>query len=475
MASYLLLEEAARQGKIDVLDNLLKENPSFLANYKLISLSESLLHVATKSGQLKFVHELMKLDPDIAREMNKDGFRPLDVAVIMGKIGIVKEILSYNQDLCLLKGKDQRTALHYAVLKGRIDVIDELLYFCPNCIQDVTAHEETALHLAVKSYQFDAFDALVKWLGRLGKESIVNSGDGDGNTVLHVSVSTKQHECIDLLLSENSTIRGTIQVNAKNADGLTALDVLDIKDLYDAKIRQKLDLAGAITSPDSASIETEKSPQQTIKSKEYFKLNHDLQSSKPSKNWFKYFKFQMQRDSPSDTRNTLLVVAALIATVCFQAGINPPNGILETSPKSNSTQQNSGEWHVSVAPVGGSALAAASAILGSNASSFLFLFGNSLGLTASTCIIIYLTSGFPFQRELHIALYSMMFTYGFAVSAIIKGKDTRKKGMAYILVTVAYILPFVLRWVPRWGKKAWKYWRRRRDFRKNPLPIDIYS
>ncbi|KAK6162706.1 hypothetical protein DH2020_002547 [Rehmannia glutinosa] len=471
MANYLLLEEAARQGKIDVLDNLLKENPSILAYYKHISLSESLLHVATISGQLNFVGELMKIDPDIAREMNKDGFRPLDIAVIMGKIGIVKEILSYNQDLCLLKGKHQRTALHYAVLKGRIDVIDELLYFCPNCIHDVTVHEENALHLAVKGYQFDAFAALVKWLERLGKESMVNLGDGDGNTVLHIAVSTKQHECIDLLLNEKSSIRGTIHVNAKNGDGLTALDVLYIKDSYDVKISQKLERAGAITSPDSSSIKTEKSLQQTTKSEKNLKPKHDLQLSESSKNWFKYFKFQKQRDSPSNTRNALLVVAALITTVCFQAGINPPNGILEKSPQPNSPQQNSRERPF-IGPAGGSALAAAAPILGSNVSSFLFLFGNSLGLTASTCIIIYLTSGFPFQRELHIALYSMMFTYGFAISAIMKGMHTKKKAMAYVLVTVAYILPFAQRWVPRWGNKAWKYWRRTRDFRKTPLPIE---
>ncbi|KAL2234333.1 UNVERIFIED_CONTAM: Protein ACCELERATED CELL DEATH 6 [Sesamum indicum] len=321
-----ILSEAARDGKLDVLENLLRENPSALADFRLTSLAESLLHVATKSGQLSFVHELMRIDPGIAPELNKNGFRALDIAVIMGNLEMVKEILRFDQGLCLLKGKDQRTALHYAAIKGRTEIIDELLQSCPDSIQEVTVHGETALHLAVKSYQFDAFSALVKWLQRLSKAPVVNMGDGDGNTVLHLAVSTKQYACIDLLLSENSIAAATIELDARNTNALTALDLLDIQDSYDLKIRQKLDSAAAVTAPNSvATTESSKHLKRTSKPK------HDLQPQ-PSKNWFKYFKFQKQRDSPGETRNALLVVAALIATVCFQAGINPPSGILNRPP-----------------------------------------------------------------------------------------------------------------------------------------------
>lgn len=254
-------------------------------------------------------------------------------------------------------------------------------------------------------------------------------------------------------------------MNAKNAGGSTPLDLLSTQDSYDVKIRSKLESAGAVGSPDSTSMITPKT------TKNNPKLKND-----PPKNWFKYFKFQMERDSPAETRNALLVVAALIATVCFQAGVEPPEGIVDKRPPPppppplppppppNAPRYN---------PVGGSALAAAAAIFGSHAPSFLFLFANSLGLNSSICIIIYLTTGFPFQRELHIALYSMMFTYGFAFSAILKGLDAEKKVVAYTLEAIAFALPFVQRWLPRWGKKAWRYWRERRDRRKTPLPIEI--
>ncbi|XP_012833880.1 PREDICTED: uncharacterized protein LOC105954744 [Erythranthe guttata] len=276
-------------------------------------------------------------------------------------------------------------------------------------------------------------------------------------------------QCVDLLVRENiATGRTTINVNAKNANGLTPLDVLHIQDSYDVKIREKLEYAGAIGAP-----------QRSKKFETCLERENNLQSEEPSRNWFKYFKFQMQRDSPSETRNALLVVAALIATVCFQAGTNPPKGVLDKLPPPPSpppppppNQDSDGRQRIG--PVGGSALAALAAIFGSHATPFLFLFGNSLGLTASTCIIIYLTSGFPFQRELHIALYSTMFTYGFAISTAIEGVRAEQKAMAYVLVSIAFALPFAQRWLPRWAKKARKYWKKRHARESNTtLSIEI--
>ena len=63
-----------------------------------------------------------------------------------------------------------------------------------DCIKDVTALGETALHLSVKFYKFEAFTKLINLLEILGLEELVSSGDKDGNTVLHLAVSRKQHE-----------------------------------------------------------------------------------------------------------------------------------------------------------------------------------------------------------------------------------------------------------------------------------------
>ncbi|CAI9770371.1 unnamed protein product [Fraxinus pennsylvanica] len=461
--------DAARTGNLEVLKFFLEENPSILADLRLMSPTESLLHVATKAGQLNFVHELMKLDPEIAEELNKDGFRPLDIAVIMGNLLIVKELLKANRKLCRLKGKDQRTALHYAAIKGRIDIIDELLSTCPDSIQDITGHGETFLHLSLKNYQCDAFSMSIKWLERLGKESVVNLGDCHGNTVLHIAVFTKQHAAIELLLNSNR-IRETINVNSTNAKRLTALDILDIviENSYDVRIREILQAGevreilqpgevreilqaeGEVRAQDAITIRTENSPKtEPIK---------QLEDPLHMMDWLEYFKFQKQRDSPDHVRNALVVVAALVATVSFQAGMTPPAAILH---KTSDKQPSIGSGYPPPAPPpyfnpeGTTLRAAAARILGSNAAAQLFLFTNSLGLSASVLIIMYLTIGFPFQWEIQISVGAMMFTYGFATGAILEGR------LGYFTLISAYLLPYALRLLAIARRKPWKHWKQK--------------
>ncbi|XP_060673323.1 ankyrin repeat-containing protein At5g02620-like [Ziziphus jujuba] len=192
------LFEAAIAGNIHVLHELLDKNPLILADSALISPHENLLHIATKARQL-FVREMIKLRPESIRELNKDGFRPLDIAVALGHIEIVKEIMlrstgTTKKEVCSLKGREGRTAIHYAATNDKVEVMDELFNAWAGCIRDVTAFEETALHLAVKNNKFEAFKNLIEWMKFLGLEELVNCGDEDGNIVLHLAVSKKQCE-----------------------------------------------------------------------------------------------------------------------------------------------------------------------------------------------------------------------------------------------------------------------------------------
>ncbi|XVF79717.1 hypothetical protein PTKIN_Ptkin15bG0012400 [Pterospermum kingtungense] len=447
------LFEAARTGNIEVLHDLLGKNPLILTDVALSCSGETPLHVAVKAGELDFVRQILTHKPEFAKEMNKDGYRPLDIAAIAGHIGIVKQLLQIDSQICRLKGKDQRTALHYAAANGRIEIIDELISTCPNSTADVTIHGETALHLAVKNNQFPAFRVLVKRLENLNDRTVINLMDRDGNSVLHLATARRQYDSLELLVGKENVFSGVLEVNATNAKGLTAMDILDIvmQEPSDIHIRKILQNAMEIESQEvNNSTHLQSSPLKVAKKKQSW---HDFPEEE-LKDWFKYFKFQLKRDSPSDTRNVLLVVAALIASVTFQAGLNPSEGLLRRNSQSDTASESNpdSEFTTRSVPAITSAVALVSAILGSQATSYLFLFGNSFGLTASLSIIIYLTVGFPFQRELLMAIFSMMFTYGCSVYSL-----TENDGVAYALVTVAFILPFAFRWLPTWVNKAWKW------------------
>jgi ankyrin repeat protein len=73
------------------------------------------------------------------------------------------------------------------------------LSVCPDAIEDVTNQNETALHIALKYDKLDAFKLLVGWLGqnktknaRIWERTILNWKDEEGNTVLHIAVSSKK-------------------------------------------------------------------------------------------------------------------------------------------------------------------------------------------------------------------------------------------------------------------------------------------
>lgn len=147
-----------------------------------------------------------------------------------------------------------------------------------------------------------------------------------------------------------------------------------------------------------------------------------MSSPPPSsgRSWYRYFQFQEERDSPSDARNVLLVVATLIAAVTFQAGVNPPGGVW----------QDNDNGHV-----------AGRAIYASQRNAYyVFLISNTVAFSSSILVIISLTYRFPFHLEIWVALCSMIVTYASALFAVSPDESVRFR---YILIAAS--VPFCVR------------------------------
>lgn len=213
-----------------------------------------------------------------------------------------------------------------------------------------------------------------------------------------------------------------MDVNGKTAKGLTAIDLFDIvmENPDDLHTREILHQAGAKNVTD-ASVN---SLQYSLPAQAQNENNMVDNRSFSTLDWIRHFRSQAERDSSSDTtdtRNVLLVVTALIATVTFQAGLSPP-----------------------------------SAVSASNFGLILFLFANTFSLIGSTNIIMYLTGGFPFQRELNMSMIAMIAAYGIAVASTPSGERTIMLQSGQFLVQVSFWLPLTLVWLPTYLKNAWR-------------------
>lgn len=265
-------------------------------------------------------------------------------------------------------------------------------------------------------------------------------------------------QSVELLLDWNDRAENRLEVNAVNKKGLTAMDIEDIliESSKDIQLREILRRAGAYASSEFHVVSERPKPD----SKQ--PTNTGFPGEKP-KNWrdiLKHFEFQWQRDSPGEARGTLLLIAALIATVTFEAGINPPSYLFEASNEMNANVTSNS---TAFSGTNGSsnqtellnAIQRRSADTISLVSITVFLVANSVALTTAVSIIDYLTVGLPFQRELRVSMSAMIFAYSWSLGST---KPTGR--VKTILLTVAILTPLFLRWLPNMITRLQKHNRR---------------
>ncbi|KAG2715952.1 hypothetical protein I3760_03G103800 [Carya illinoinensis] len=325
-------------------------------------------------------------------------------------------------------------------MRGHTEVIEKLLNSKPNSIlEDLDG--ASVLHMCVKYNCLDALKLLVESADDDGYS--LNSKDNDGNSILHLAVMLEQTETIKYLLSV-AKIKG--EANAINRIGNTALDVLQLghRDFKSLNIQDMLMGAGVRRSKDLNSpdlLTTTRRHERTAARS----INNEAHEPSPAAQsrfkkwwayfclcgWVKHFKRRGRSNWVVETRGTLMLVATVIATVTFQAGINPPGGVW---------QQDCQDTKYGNANCTGKAIF-------SDINPYVyqfFLSFNTTSLVAALSVVLLITLGIPKRSQLFlwlltlsmlIAVTFMLYTYFLAVY-LVTSEAVKKK----IMISRIYFL-----------------------------------
>ncbi|KAL3742678.1 hypothetical protein ACJRO7_018059 [Eucalyptus globulus] len=89
--------------------------------------------------------------------------------------------------------------------------------------------------------------------------------------------------------------------------------------------------ASSLLTPHSLSVEKKKKLNEDQPAKSKKTPPHNL-----AENWFRFFQYDPEHDKPGHVRDILLIIATLMATITFQAGLNPPSGIWQDNDNGHS-------------------------------------------------------------------------------------------------------------------------------------------
>ncbi|XP_031251328.1 ankyrin repeat-containing protein BDA1-like [Pistacia vera] len=427
--------EAAVEGNIIFLLNLLQEDALILDRITVSCYGETPLHIASMLGHAEFVQEILVRKPELAGELDSRKSSPLHLATSKGYLDIVTILVLVNPEMCLARDRDGKNPVHIAAIKGRVSVLKELVKVRPNAARMLMERGETILHACVR---FDQLEAMKFLMEQISDHEFVNSKDDDGNTILHLAVADKQVEAIQFLTTNNA-----IEVNALNKGGFTALDILkqSRRDLKDYEIVELLRRGGAISVEDIVVSMHELGSKQTRTLTSHG--NDQINMLRPQGNRIEK-SVEKKDDWLKEMNNALMVVASLIATVTFQAGLNPPGGVWQDSKRvQDGGAPTSGPYH----EAGESIMADTSLFYSSNLFN-LFFTSNTIGFVASLCIILLLVSGLPFCKRklftwilmviLWVAISALTLAYLFSLS-FITGANEPVIGDVFATVMVLFV------------------------------------
>ncbi|KAI3939742.1 hypothetical protein MKW92_044774 [Papaver armeniacum] len=475
------LYEASLSGSVSSLTELLEEDQLILDEVVTGGFyGTTPLHIAAMRSHVDFAIEVLSIKPDLASELDSQGFSPLHLACSRKNVRMVEVLLAADPYVCKVLDQQGMTPLHVAAMKGRVEIMTVLFKDgVSNAIHVLLDRRETILHLCVKHNRLEALKLLVDQLTSSSniddKECVsVQSADDDGNTIMHLAVARRQLKMIRYLIGSSS---GVELVNASNKKGLTALDILEQSSARDMKDMEIGDLLFRAQAHNSTNIEVlvdnndkdvvlEANQTQNQALHRCVSIRCENSKLRKYEDWF------------SEKSNSLLVAASLLAAMAFQAAVNPPGGVWQEDSLSpvkikedSLTLQRSPRY-------------AGTAIMAdTNAYHYkIFLISNTLGFVFSMNSILLLVSELPLKLKRHYfsrylaltmwaAAISMAISYIVALNNLLPSTHTytiKDFFWGFSIRQSLYYLMFIFFFIP----VCYLFWKSAENFEDKFLGCD---
>nr|GMD30828.1 ankyrin repeat-containing protein BDA1-like [Ipomoea batatas] len=295
-----MLITAAKENDVTALYKSIQDDPEILNKINDIPFVDTPLHVAAASGNTLFAVETMAIMPSFCKKLNGEGLSPLHVALQNGRLETARHMVKLESELVRVGGRGKMTPMHYlvSVTKNgdaeKLELLIDFLIECPEAVKDVTVDCKTPMHVAIESGSFDAFGVMFGWLWKTGNINLLNKEDINGNTALRLAAQHSINFPDDE--AESGEDRPEIIRNAFKRIGKSSKEILG-----SAEAKERLNRITFFMSPET-----------------------------PMQKLIRY-SAHVHKGLSMEVRNTVLVVAVLVATAVYQATLTPPNSVLQTT------------------------------------------------------------------------------------------------------------------------------------------------
>ncbi|KAK1323200.1 hypothetical protein QJS10_CPA02g00613 [Acorus calamus] len=202
--------------------------PPVLTETSTLQRTHTPLHEAVMGGHEEVVALLIQKRKDMILVADATGHTALHYAAQKNNGQMVNMLLRYNSSLAYIQNSKGSPPLHIAAAYNSKLAITELLKWCPDSAEQLDESKMTALHVAIMHGSVRALRTLLKMIDL---DEIVNWGDKDLNTPLHVAAKNSKIQSMIELLEDKR-----IDVHLINKNGETACDIIESQTEIDSDL-----------------------------------------------------------------------------------------------------------------------------------------------------------------------------------------------------------------------------------------------